>query len=1023
MARRSGALTTRARPQVIDNDITPKREQLGADRAKYLEFSQLKTEMEGLKRFVVAYDYTRAEENRQKCEEAQAGDVAQRATLTETITSADTEVATLKQQQKEVLAQKKAQGAAVLDELEKKEQDLGKELTKISAEGKQLREVHATDSSTQEANATSKAELEAEVKKCDAEQKKAAAAAEKAAKAHEENTEKLQNQREFIEAQMGLGKSNGEGAKNLQAQLSDANSEAKARETELKAAEMKKKELEKQAKEATKKLAETRKAGDKQEKELAELEKQVGDLSKKREALNYDEQVEVELGQQQHARQSQHAQLSRKQDELAGSLAGLDFKYTDPERGFDRSRVKGTIAANLSISDQANVTALESLAGGRLHHVIVDDLATGSLLFSKGNLQRRVTLIPLDKIRPVVLAADKVAAAKKLVGADKVHLAVDLLDFQPEVAAAMRHIFGNALVCADKSGARSVCEKLGLRTVTLEGDVYDPSGVLTGGSRARGNASVLCRLSELTKLRRELSACEKELGQLASQLETCRKKAERYDAVQQELALCQQKLDLHRQMVRSSESGQLAGNLEKVTQQLNEVTAAAAAAKTTLAECTALRDRLASQLKDFEGNREERMKEAKVGIAAAEKQAKASAKALEAAQQATQKLSLEREEAVRKIAEIDEQMAEVERDLKKQAERVERKAAEEAKKQAEHTAAEAALQERQAALGAFDAEATRLKERQEEVEKAKESATLELREIDLRGARAQKDLANAEARCTALVKEHTWIESEKAEFGKAGGAYDFKKGKPATAQQTLQKKEAQLEAKGKGIKKDVLSQFERAEQDYAELMEKKDTVEKDKKKIEDVIAELDRKKVEELCRTWKKVNKDFGAIFSTLLPGAGAKLEPLEGKGPEEGLVIKASIRSEQQSLTECSGGQKSLLALSLMLSLLRFKPAPVYILDEVDSALDENNTHNIGTMIRTHFKQSQFLIISHKEGMFGNASSLFHVALVDGASTVTRTNGAAAAPQSASAAPTAGAKKGVVAQGKRKALTSVNAS
>ena len=102
MARRSGALTTRARPQVIDNDITPKREQLGADRAKYLEFSQLKTEMEGLKRFVVAYDYTRAEENRQKCEEAQAGDVAQRATLTETITSADTEVATLKQQQKEV---------------------------------------------------------------------------------------------------------------------------------------------------------------------------------------------------------------------------------------------------------------------------------------------------------------------------------------------------------------------------------------------------------------------------------------------------------------------------------------------------------------------------------------------------------------------------------------------------------------------------------------------------------------------------------------------------------------------------------------------------------------------------------------------------------------------------------------------------------------------------------------------------------------------------------------------------------
>jgi structural maintenance of chromosome 2 len=67
--------------------------------------------------------------------------------------------------------------------------------------------------------------------------------------------------------------------------------------------------------------------------------------------------------------------------------------------------------------------------------------------------------------------------------------------------------------------------------------------------------------------------------------------------------------------------------------------------------------------------------------------------------------------------------------------------------------------------------------------------------------------------------------------------------------------------------------------------------------------------------------------------------------------------------LTELSGGQRSLLALSLILSLLLFKPAPMYILDEIDSALDVSHTQNIGRMLKQHFKNSQFIIVSLKEG------------------------------------------------------------
>lgn len=93
-----------------------------------------------------------------------------------------------------------------------------------------------------------------------------------------------------------------------------------------------------------------------------------------------------------------------------------------------------------------------------------------------------------------------------------------------------------------------------------------------------------------------------------------------------------------------------------------------------------------------------------------------------------------------------------------------------------------------------------------------------------------------------------------------------------------------------------------------------------------------------------------------------------------------------KENMTELSGGQRSLAALSLILAILLFKPAPLYILDEVDAALDLSHTQNIGNMLKTHFKQSQFIIVSLKDGMFNNANVLFRTQFVDGNSAVTRT-------------------------------------
>ena len=757
------------------------------------------------------------------------------------------------------------------------------------------------------------------------------------------------------------------------------------------------------------------------------------------EAMGCDEAEEGRLSKAMQEKQKAASELGKKEREIAVSVGNVDFRYSDPEKNFDRSRVKGTVASNLSVVDAANNMALEALAGGRLHQVIVDDETTGMLLLSKGQLQRRVTLIPLSKIRPNVIPADKVAAAKKLVGAKKATLAVELLAFEEAVAPAMQHIFGTALVCADKEAARAVCDKLGLKTVTLDGDLYDPSGTLTGGSRPKSTSSMLHRLTELGALRRQLGAVEAELADLGSKLEACRKQGEAAGGVASELEIKQQQLSIHEETMRNSPVGQLAASVEALQAQLAEAEASAAGGKEGLKAATELKKSLEAQVKDFEGNREQRMKEAKAAIATANKDAAKFLKAQQAATAAEAKSQQAMTDLAKELAAASEQRDELNARAEQQVAAIEAKAAVEQRKREAYEAAEEALKACQEALGSYDAECSEISERRDALDKERQDDQIELKQIEHRVSRFQKELAQCEAIVRDLLKRHPWMESEKAHFGVAGTEYDFAKRKPAAMQKELSAKQTALEAMSKKINKNVLSNLEKAEQEYEDLMSKKDIVVKDKEKIEAVIDELAQKKIEALQKTWAKVNGDFGSIFSTLLPGARAKLEPQEGCPVEEGLIVKVGFGKIggttcvwKQSLQELSGGQRSLIALSLVLSLLRFKPAPIYILDEVDAALDLSHTQNIGKMIKAHFKQSQFLVVSLKEGMFNNANVIFRTKFVDGVSCVTRTvptaaqaaaaSKAAAESQAEAAAPAAGGKaKAGGASSARAALTSKN--
>ena len=165
------------------------------------------------------------------------------------------------------------------------------------------------------------------------------------------------------------------------------------------------------------------------------------------------------------------------------------------------------------LKDSNAALALEVASGGKLYNVIVDNEHTGSKLLAKGKLRRRVTIIPLNKIAPREISTSRLEAASRLGGGRH---AVSLVGYPEELDAAMKHVFGGVIICKDLDSAKRCTfdSRCAMRSVTLEGDAFDPSGTLSGGASSGTQGSrVLRSLSELHNLHEEIQRMSAQLAE------------------------------------------------------------------------------------------------------------------------------------------------------------------------------------------------------------------------------------------------------------------------------------------------------------------------------------------------------------------------------------------------------------------------------------------------------------------------------------------------------------------------------
>jgi len=744
--------------------------------------------------------------------------------------------------------------------------------------------------------------------------------------------------------------------------------------SEVKQIQMKIEHLSRESKEKHEALQTTGKEYHEMMDQMNVTEKDIKQLQHSLSSLNFDEAAEQDLLHSQKNEESILRDLREKLDSLSVQLSSLQFTYSDPEKSFDRSKVKGLVANLIEVKDSNTSIALEVTAGGRLYNVVVDTEETGKQLLKNGQLKKRVTIIPLNKINKRTVDSKIIKNAERLVGPENVTLALSLVGYDEEVRSAMEFVFGSTFICKDSEIAKQLTfnPEIKVKTVTLEGDLFDPSGTLTGGSR-QANRSILDQVRQINELRNQVSVHEKELSRIVQCLTNLKKLSEQYKLLKQKYDLKVHELELLQARISSNSHHQQINKKKELELQLESAKTTLEILKQKEFEANQKCKELEGKMKNFSNTRDSQLKSLETSVKQLKEKHNTSQKELKNRQHDKEQISLEIGELNSEMASIGEQLRSVEVTISRMKKQVNEKAEIASNKKTEYDTVQFELDQKKKDLLACDFSLSQLSTEKERVSREISDISIELKRIEHKLETIHKEKKDAVKLVEHLEQKYPWIANEKQYFGKSHSDYDFTARNPTESQKELTKLQGEQARLSKQINKKVMSMFEKAEQEYNELLHKKQIIEKDKQKIEAVIRELDDKKNEALNSTWIKVNRDFGSIFSTLLPGTKAKLEPPEGKTVLDGLEMKVAFgEAWKESLSELSGGQKSLLALSLILALLLFKPAPMYILDEIDAALDLSHTQNIGQMLKTHFSQSQFIIVSLKEDMFRNANVLF---------------------------------------------------
>ncbi|WP_299335853.1 chromosome segregation protein SMC [Haloplanus sp.] len=609
-------------------------------------------------------------------------------------------------------------------------------------------------------------------------------------------------------------------------------------------------------------------------------------------------------------------------------------------------------------------TACETAAGGRLANVVVDDDGVGAACIDhlKSRSAGRATFLPLTEM-------DRRGLPSKPSHPGVVDFARNLVDYDDRYAGVFSYVLGSTLVVENMNAARDLMGDY--RLVTLDGDLAEKSGAMTGGS---GGGS---RYSFTKSGKGKLERLAEEIERLEDDRRT----------VREEIRDVESRLDDARD--------RKADATERVREVETEIENAEADRAETEAEIEALED----ELDDLRGERDE--VDAEMGeLEERIEELDAEIEGIEAEIE-----ELETELADSRIPELTDRKESIEADIAALEDRMDDLDAQLGQTQVEVEYAEEAVDDLEATIEAAKKrkrEATdRIEESAAEVERhkatlgEKRAAIEELEDelaglkadraelqTDLREAKSGRDdqrerVAEVENGLDDLAEEAERLEWEIDELETEVGAYDPEE---VPDHETVEENVARLESEMDALEPVnmlAIDEYDEVAAELDDLQERRDTLVDERDAIEERIEGYEQRKTETFMTAFEAIDDHFRDIFERLSAGTGElhlenETDPFDG-----GLTMKAQPGDKPvQRLDAMSGGEKSLTALAFIFAIQRHNPAPFYALDEVDAFLDAANAERVGEMVDDLADEAQFVVVSHRSALLDRSERAIGVTM-----------------------------------------------
>ena len=664
---------------------------------------------------------------------------------------------------------------------------------------------------------------------------------------------------------------------------------------------------------------------------------------------------------------------------MEGYFGAVKAVMKESGRGALRG-IYGPVSQLITVKEKYSA-AIETALGAAVQNIVVDNEtdAKRAMGFLKEHRAGRATFLPITAIKGRVLSEQGLDDQYGFVS-----IASDLVSYDNKYSEIIRWLLGRTAVAEDIDSAIAIAKKYSyrFRIVTLDGQVINAGGSMTGGSRVQ-NAGILSRGNEIERLKGSLASMQKELDGMLSDYKLLSEDASAAKAelegaegdllrAKEENIRREGELKLASDKLSSVSSGvkELLEEKETLEKRIESVSSGAEAARSQIDELKETLEDKEKELESITGDSKTLQKDREeVASKAAEIRLRIVSlqKDVEANTDEITRLKNRKTGHLDRLSELDGEIREIEEKNDELRALTERLSADEKALKANH--------------GDAQNQINKLISQRDELEKQANDLRLHERAKSEERERLSGDIARLEERKIAMRNEYDNLTSKLYDeyqlTRREAAALEIEIDDYSLAAKRLAELKSQIRALG-SVNVSAIEEYKEVSERYEFLSGQINDVETSRAELNKMIDDLTGKMAEQFREQFNRINSCFGQTFIELFGGGKAELR-LEDERDVLGSDIEIKVQppgKNVQNINLLSGGEKGLSAIALLFAILKVTPAPFCIFDEVEAALDDVNVSRYAQYVRRMTKNTQFILITHRRGTMEEADVLYGVTM-----------------------------------------------